>query len=516
MLHAAAGHAMERRSPDWLAEHYEALAHHFTQGAIWEKAFDYLTRSGDKARQAYANQEVITFYTHAIEVSSRITPALDETQLLPVYEGRGLVWMLLTKYDEAIADFQHMHQMARASGNQHKEGENLWHLAYVYWLTFSDAHTPLVEQYAQEAMHLAQRIGDDKTRARSRISLGAVDHVKGHLTHADRNFAAALQISRREGYHDSLAQALVFLCMTAYEQGNFPSAIHLGQEGVTAARDIHDGFTELRVRAFLCQAYWATGHYGDALHGLQEGMTQARARANRFIIGRLTNTLGWFHRECGDAVRAVEYDQESVDLGRTAGVPNVEISALVNLGLDYLALGQHTRALSYLEPTLERVEQVQGRAFGAHKWRWTMKLLMALAELSYTTGAYEPALRSVDKGIEAAQAPNAQKYIALGWALRGKIIAQLGDTDTARTELQRAFTLADQLQSPSLLYPIAYDFGQWYEMTGKEREAAALYGKAKATIEQMATAVEDEVLRSTFLQSALVQEIYECAARLGG
>jgi hypothetical protein len=86
----------------------------------------------------------------------------------------------------------------------------------------------------------------------------------------------------------------------------------------------------------------------------------------------------------------------------------------------------------------------------------------------------------------------------------------------AGTELQRAFTLADQLQSPSLIYPIAYDLAQWHESTGKEREASALYGKAKTTIEQMATAVEDEALRSTFLQSALVQEIHERATRLGG
>jgi hypothetical protein len=99
--------------------------------------------------------------------------------------------------------------------------------------------------------------------------------------------------------------------------------------------------------------------------------------------------------------------------------------------------------------------------------------------------------------------------------LRGKIAAQLGDRDTAGTELQRAFSLAEQLQSPSLLYPIAYDLGQWYETTGKERDAAALYSQAKATIAQMATAVEDEALRATFLQSALVQEIHERAARLG-
>jgi hypothetical protein len=42
------------------------------------------------------------------------------------------------------------------------------------------------------------------------------------------------------------------------------------------------------------------------------------------------------------------------------------------------------------------------------------------------------------------------------------------------------------------------------------------YIESQSHIEQMATAVEDGALRSTFLQAALVQEIYERAARLGG
>src|SRR5262249_41944530 len=167
---------------------------------------------------------------------------------------------------------------------------------------------------------------------------------------------------------------------------------------------------------------------------------------------------------------------------------------------------------SYLASTLARVE---GEGLGSHRWRWTIRLLMGLAELSYTTGEYEQAFHYVEEGLKEAQATSSQKYVALGWALRGKIVAKLGDTNTAGTELQQAFSLAEQLQSPSLLYPIAHDLGQWHESTGKEREAAALYGKAKATIAQMATAVEDDALRSTFLQSALVQEIHERATRLG-
>ena len=85
-------------------------------------------------------------------MSEWLTPAPDAAQLLPVYEGRGLVWMLLTRYDEAIADFQHMRQLARASGNRHKEEESLSHLAFAHWAKFSEEQIPFVEQYALEAM----------------------------------------------------------------------------------------------------------------------------------------------------------------------------------------------------------------------------------------------------------------------------------------------------------------------------------------------------------------------------
>jgi predicted ATPase/class 3 adenylate cyclase len=498
--------ALEERFAETVAAQPELLAYHLTLSEAWDSAFVYLIRSGDKARQVYANQEAITFYTQAIEASGRITPALEAAQLLPVYEGRGLVWMLLTKYDAAIADFQMMRQTARASGNRQKEGESLGHLAYVYWLTFSEAHTPLVEQYAQEAMQLAQQTGDSQTLARSHLSLGLMQHVHGNLGESDRNLEASLRLSRQEGYHDVLAQTLVSLGMVAYDQGNYQSALQHAQEGAALCRDIHDGLNELRGLSFLCQACWNVGQYTQALALLHDGLTKAQERENFFIVGRLTNTLGWFHREFGAFSRAAEYDQESVELGRSYRVSNVEISALVNLGFDYLALDQPTVALSHLQPTLERVQQ---QAFGAHKWRWTIKLLIGLAELAYTTADYEQALRYVEQGLQASQATTAQKYIALGWALRGKIVGKLGDTAAAGSELQRALSLADQLQRLSLIYPIAYDLGQWYASAGKEREAVAMYGKAKSTIEQMVTAVDDATLRSTFLQSALVQAIRE-------
>jgi hypothetical protein len=164
------------------------------------------------------------------------------------------------------------------------------------------------------------------------------------------------------------------------------------------------------------------------------------------------------------------------------------------------------------EPTLDRVQR---EAFGAHRWRWKVWLLLGLAEIHYATGAYTPALRCVEEGLNEAQATSSQKYVAKGWALRGKIAAQLGDAEAAGVEFKRAFTLAEQLRSPALSLPLAYDLAQWYETVGQEREAAALYNTAKTIIDHMATAVEDDTLCAIFRCSALVPAISVWAACLG-
>jgi tetratricopeptide (TPR) repeat protein len=304
----------------------------------------------------------------------------------------------------------------------------------------------------------------------------------------------------------------LWLHTQAYWQGRFQRAVQLGQESLAISREVYDGFSELVNLSFFCLEYGSLGNYAQAFKVLQEGITKAKEWGSIYFLGRLTNSHGWLHSAVGHVSRALQYDHESEEIGRTHGIPNVEISALINLGLDYCALGQHERALSYLKPTLERVER---EAFGSHRWRCKIRLLIGLAELFYSTGGYEQALRYVEEGLREVQATSSQKYVAKGWGLRGKILAALGNSEAAGAGLQRALALAEQLHSPALLYPIADDLGQWYEGIGKEWEATALYGKAKAAIEHMAAAVEDQTLRTIFLQSASVQAIHERVARTG-
>ncbi len=249
---------------------------------------------------------------------------------------------------------------------------------------------PFVEQYAQEAVQLYEKTGDQKIHARALESLGLVEQVRGNLQEADKKFEESLQICRQEGYKDTQAHNLLWLSAHATWQGNFQRSIQLGQEGLTVSREIHDGLNELFTLSFLCLATWGAGNYAQALNVLHEGMTKAKERDNKFMVGRLTNTLGWFHSEFGDIARAIEYDLESNELGHMYRVSNVEISALINLGLDYFLLGQHERALSYLQPTLDRVQR---EAFGAHRWRWTIRLLIGLGRCPLCHRSVQPGVK---------------------------------------------------------------------------------------------------------------------------
>ena len=90
---------------------------------------------------------------------------------------------------------------------------------------------------------------------------------------------------------------------------------------------------------------------------------------------------------------------------------------MINLGFDYLHLGEPEKALALLENTLSRAEQ----GFGAHRWRWTMHLCACIAETLLALGAPDRALTQVERGFIEARATGSMKYIARFHALRGEI-----------------------------------------------------------------------------------------------
>jgi tetratricopeptide (TPR) repeat protein len=360
----------------------------------------------------------------------------------------------------------------------------------------SSEHLPLTRQYATEALAISRETGDQHGLAKSLSFLGLVDQVDGDLVAGDVKLEESLRIAEAGGFPDVIVQTQVWLGAHANWRGEFARGIELSRIAVRNASERHDGFHEIFALAFQCLGHLGLGHYREALAVIDEGLAKARERQNLFIQGRLTNTLGWFYQEVGDFRRARELDEEAVALGAASKNPNVEISSLINLGLDLLRGGEAPKALGLLGDTLERVEK---HAFGAHRWRWANHLAAYLADACIATGDLERARQYADACIVQARTTGSQKYVAKGHAALGEIALLSGRRAEAEAALREAVRGARAIRYPVLTWQAAHLLGRALAPGPGERgvpeprveEAHAMLRLAADTIASIAESLPD-------------------------
>ncbi|HTO11320.1 MAG TPA: tetratricopeptide repeat protein, partial [Candidatus Binatia bacterium] len=495
-LHRAVGTAIEELFADRLAEHHEELAHHFAEGEEWGKAFEYLVRSGDKARDAYANEAAVTHYARALETASRVTPPLPLARLLEVYQRRGRVQILLARNDEAIQGLERILAVARETGDRRVEGEALGDLSWTHSMTLSWDHQESAEQCAEEAIAIGRQIGDARVLAKGLAALGQAKTARGDLDASTRLLEEAMQIGRSLGAPELYIHGLWLLGGVANWRGDFRRALDVSSQAMVEARAIHDDYTESFALAFMCIAHVAVGEYAEGRAVIADALAKARERKNNSNIGRLTNSLGWLHQQLGDFRAALEYDREAAELGRQHKLGNVEISSLINLGLDHLGLGEPARALTLLEETVGRAE----KGHGAHRWRWDMRLSVPIAEALLTLGRSAEALRWIERGAATARSTGSAKYLGMLHALRGEVALRDKRWSAAAAELAEALAIARRIEYPALTWQAAHRLAQAQAGAGRGEEALASARLALDTLAFVADRAPDAALRRSFLE----------------
>jgi tetratricopeptide (TPR) repeat protein len=409
--------------------------------------------------------------------------------------------------------------MARAAGDRFAEAQALVDLSLTHWLFFSGEHASLTKSCAEEALSIGREIGDEEVVAKSLSYLGLVHQVDGDLVRGDEKLEESLRISEAHGFKEAIAQDLTWLGAHAGWRAEFHKAIPLCLRAEETARENHDGLSELLGMAFRCLSLIGLGEYGQGLAVINEGMTKARERETLWVVGRLTNSLGWLHQELGDFRRSSELNRESQELGHRAKNQNVELSAIINVAYDHFHLGETDKALAVLEGSLARVEK---SAFGAHRWRWGMHLATYLSEVLLALGRPEEALQQADKALLGARQTGSLKYVGKAHLFRGRIALAGGDPARAELELRESLDAARRIEYPNLVWPAAHGLAvalasrseRERSARSKGDEVQTLAALAAETIRSIADRAPEPALRETFLAWAPVQTALEDLERL--
>jgi class 3 adenylate cyclase/tetratricopeptide (TPR) repeat protein len=501
-LHRVVGYAIEELYAERLAEHYEELAHHFTQGEQWSKAMGYSTLAGDRAADAFANAEAKAHYRHALHATAQMTPPADASVVARLHVKHAAILEPLGEYEAAIAAYQRALSLIRQAGDRREEIDILVGLSGVYNSAHLEEPATL---YSTQALALA-RASNDRTRvAVCLIQRAAIRSVaSGQIVEATPEAEEALRLAQDIGEPKALAQTLVFLGSLLQWRAEFNRSRQYLREGVELAQHTHAGPLLGNAAFCLGNASAAQGAYEEALQWYQKLSEYASAARDTFWLARLPNTVGGVHLDLFDSAEALRLNLEGDAIAQQySSWPEPRGHCLVKAGLAYLQQGNHGPA----EACFRRAETLL-EADAWMRWRWHMALLRACGELALAQGRLDEAWTYACQSLALATQSHSRKHIARVQLLQGEILLEGGQLEEAEQTLVAAVRLSEQIGTPREVWLGQATLGKVLRQLRREQEAEAQLTQAVQTIEAIAAHVRTRSLRHSFLNATAVLDVY--------
>jgi tetratricopeptide (TPR) repeat protein/transcriptional regulator with XRE-family HTH domain len=505
LLHCTVAGAIEVAYAGRLPEHYEALAHHYAQGEVWDKALHYIARAAEKAAAAYANQSALDLYARALAVCEQLGDSGFATAITIALQ-RGGINNGLGNTGDAIADFDKAIKAARRLGDRHSEG-----LALVQrgMSQFWDHDLDATEESLRTALVIAEE-GFDDVRFAGSVWLGGMYASTGRWPEGKPILRVAEELGSRidDPFHQFWWSA--FYLNQLNWQGRYAEALAI-TEATRGAASQHM-FT-------LVASWWhealfraGKGEYQPAFALLDRVLVTCEQVGEPTWLARALNLMGWLYTELQDHRQALEWNTRGVQAARELLRPDLEIqsNALLNLADDLLALGRAEEAEQHLLE-VDRVVRYPRPQDRISLERFSQHHYHSYGELWLARGVYDKALACAADCLAIAEPGGHRKNIVKGRRLRAQVFLAQGQLADAERELDAALVVARPLGNPPQLWKTLAVFGDLRTTQERVTEAHQAYQEALTVIRDVAADLADPALRETLLASDQVRRIQRLA-----
>ena len=385
--------------PDVVGNHDGMLAYHYRGAGNTKKELFYTFLAAERAHEIYASTEALRYYNRAIElldsleasVSSQEQKRAIHAQRFEVLSGRRHVYYQLGQNEASRADTRALLPLARQM-----EDDPVWLIDALIAQAevLRDSRQELIPglQMAEEALALAQQLGDQRREMRS---LTRVANIRFTL--------------------------------------NDPGWRELAERALALARQFGDLRTEVNLLLAI------SGKYGmdDLPRGreyLQEALRQSESLNDKATKLTLLQAIGQQFERDGDYYRQLtEYEQERIRLSREIGNRIVEGNALMFCGqIRALYLGDYEAGLELQLQTLHFWENITDRLFP----------LLRIVQIQTALGRYSEAMTT----LEMARPLEEKVVFDIGRAGLGLVTVILYNALGDKDHLQSALEITSQIQ----------------------------------------------------------------------
>src|SRR2546426_747621 len=371
-------------------------------------------RKHNLAEAGTAFDKADTIYQALGNVEGRAEVALQRGVLLNDIAGKVL---------EARAQLEQAREIARVVTNTYQQIKILFQLSSV---AIKEAQTDQAQQYAREAVQLAQANQMESLIARGNIEIGNVYLGRGNYNDAENYFQQALEAAQHYGGRQNEARARLSLASLYIQRGETDRG--LGFEEQALAFYQPGGYRTETSQALLLRgrAYKQKGDYKAALQSFEDQLKLAEQSGDQSQIAYCHGSIGSLLFAQEQYAEARQHFEEGRARYKSLGNQLYEGYALMNLGAALWKLGNYDESRKMLQQASEIAKQ-KASSFTALQ----AAIDLVEAEISLSDRKFAEAGAKAKQALDLAGGENkgvaveANNLMGLSQALSGRAAAGL-------------------------------------------------------------------------------------------
>jgi tetratricopeptide (TPR) repeat protein len=160
-------------------------------------------------------------------------------------------------------------------------------------------------EWAEEALALSLRIGDQTVVGISHLALGRLHSRRGEYELARESFDLSLVLAEKSGNPRSVAKRHQIVGQAYMEAGHHLAATEMQRKSFDIFAQLEDGNAQAECLQHLATSYLAMGEPTAAAEQTEAGLKLARAFGNQQREGLLLIELGRIRAATGDLAAAI-------------------------------------------------------------------------------------------------------------------------------------------------------------------------------------------------------------------
>ena len=311
-LHRRVGAVMEALFADRLAEFYPIVGRHFLLGEQWDRALDYLGRSGAAAARLYAHVEARIHYGEALEALEHLPPS-DDNQRAAIDLTLALVKVSQVADEPGVnlARLARIEALARGLLGRSGGTDDRLRLARVELqqgnslVLYGDQHAAAMACF-ERVLPVAQELQDEELLVGPSTTIGMVMVTRGLFRDAIPLFRRVLEPLARGDDVTAWILASVFLGLAEAAVGRWQEGLRVAELALARAVATNNATGQTYGHTFLAVIAVHIGDMPRVLAESRQALLLAEASRNRMYCYFSYAYQALAHSRLGDHVAADE------------------------------------------------------------------------------------------------------------------------------------------------------------------------------------------------------------------